>query len=426
MSPNQQTPALDSHSIEAITQRIAKAIAHPLRVRILVALNEGVMGPAAFARCNPDVELSDASQHFRRLRDLGCIELLGRRDGRGGERVYRAVRRAMFDLSSWRAVPSSKRAEVTEQAFLTYLKRVDQAAEAGTLDSRDERWVSWTSLLFDEAGWRELINAIEHVFARSLELGIEARLRLAKNPRAETVPATVGLFCFESPSTDGGDLNRPQYQPTAPPGSFENSFLGLRSPKALATPLRIRILVELNRRQMSPKAFYTRFPIAPLEHIATEFRRLEHFRCIERVVDRKRPVTRGRPEQVFRAVRRSLFDEETWKELPQSLRTDVTSITYTTFIERVSEAAQANVLDAREDRHLSWSGLRFDLPAWREMLGLLKELFALSLRVHEETQARTRMSTDGVIPVTVAMSCFESPRDAPIVGDAVIRKYLDE
>src|SRR4051812_31051373 len=100
-------------SVEAITRRIAKAVAHPLRVRILAALNEAEMGPAEFTRRNPDVDLRDASQHFRRLRDMDCIELVGRRPGRGGERVYRAVRRAMFDLSTWQAVPPKRRQGVT-------------------------------------------------------------------------------------------------------------------------------------------------------------------------------------------------------------------------------------------------------------------------------------------------------------------------
>lgn len=414
-------PGEEPHSIEAITRKIAKAVAHPLRVRILVALNQCEMGPAGFTRLNPDVDLRDVSRHFRRLRDLDCIEFVGRRPGRGGERMYKAVRRAMFDLSSWQAVPPRRRSAVTEEVLSTYMHRVAQAAEAGTLDARDERWVSWTALHFDELGWREFIAAVEGVFARSLELGVEAPLRLSSNDEP-IIPVTVGLFCFESPSAD--DVLDAQHQPSAPPGSFENSFLGLRSPKALATPLRVRILVELNRRPLSPKAFHAKFGGGPLQHVSVEFRRLEQFGCIE-PLDRKKPEGGpGRPEQVYRAIRRSLFDEETWKELPPSLRSAVTSITYTTLIERIAESAQAGLLDARVDRHLTWTGMNYDIEAWREILQILEEIFKLSLHIHKESAKRRSASKDETIPVTVALSCFESPRHAEVTPEPVLRRYM--
>lgn len=408
-------------SVEAITRRIAKAVAHPLRVRILAALNEAEMGPAEFTRRNPDVDLRDVSQHFRRLRDMDCIELVGRRPGRGGERVYRAVRRAMFDLSTWQAVPPERRRGVTGEVLSTYLNRVAQAAETGTLDTREERWVSWTFLQFDEPGWNEYIDSLEAVFARSLELGVEAPLRLAATG-TRSIPVTVGLFCFESPRSE--DLLEIQHQPSAAPGSLESPFLGLRSAKALATPLRVRILVELNRRPLSPKAFHAKQEGIPLQHIAVEFRRLEQLGCIEPVGRRRSQGGRGRPEQIYRALRRSLFDEETWKQLPSSLRGDVTNITYTTFIERVAEAARADVLDARADRHFTWSAMRYDLAAWRELLELLDGLFHLSLQIHREAAARIKASVGEPVPVTVAMSCFESPSTAEMTPKKVLQEFI--
>lgn len=416
-------PGREPHSIEAITRKVAKAVAHPLRVRILVALNECEMGPAEFTRRNPDVDLRDVSRHFRRLRDLECIELVGRRPGRGGERLYKAVRRAMFDLSSWQAVPPKRRSAVTEEVVSTYMHRVAQAAEAGTLDARDERWVSWTALFFDDLGWREFIAVIEGVFARSLELGVEAPLRLSTSGEP-IIPVTVGLFCFESPGAD--DVPHAQHQPSASPGSFENSFLGLRSPKALATPLRVRILVELNRRPLSPTAFHAQFGGGPLQHVSVEFRRLEQLGCIEPLDRKKSEAGPGRPEQVYRAIRRSLFDEQTWKELPPSLRNAVTSITYTTLIERLAESAQAGLLDARDDRHLTWTGMKYDAKAWREMLQILAEAFQLSLRVHKESAERRAISGDQAIPVTVALSCFESPRNAEVTPEPVLQRYIQD
>jgi DNA-binding transcriptional ArsR family regulator len=411
------------YSVVAVTRRVAKAVSHPLRVRILAALNETEMGPGEFTRRNPDVDLREASRHFRRLRDLECVELIGRRPGRGREQLYRAVRRAMFDFGAWEAVPPDKRRGVTGEALSTFMRRVGQAAEAGTLDRREERWVTWTALKYDEQGWGEFLESLEAAFDRSLQLGVDAPLRMRETDE-EPIPVTVGLFYFESPPEE--DDESAQLQPPAPPDDFDDSFLGLRSPKALASELRVRILVELNRRPLSPTGFHSRFGDWPLQHIAVEFRRLEELRCIEPipVLARKPHPGRGRPEQLYRPLRRSLFDEETWKELPPSLRTDVTGTTFTTFVERVAEAARAGVLDGRADRHFTWSGLHYDAAAWQEMLGCLDGLFKRSLAIHKESAARAARG-ERLVPVTIGLSCFESPRQADVVSEEAIRNYLD-
>jgi len=383
------------------------------------------MGPGGFTHRNPDVDLREASRHFRRLRDLECIELIGRRPGRGREQLYRAVRRAIFDLAAWEAVPPATRGGVTGEVLSTFMRRVAQAAEAGTLDHRDERWVSWTALKFDEQGWSDFLPPVEAAFDHALQLGVDAPVRMAKTNQ-EPLPVTVGLFYFESPPDDDDDDDA-QHQLSAPPGSFDNSFLGLRSPKALASALRVRILVELNRRPLSPRGFHSRFGAWPLQHVAVEFRRLEELRCIEPIASKakKAGAGRGRPEQLYRPLRRSLFDEETWKELPPSLRSDVTGITFTTFIERVADAARAGVLDKRPDRHCTWSDLHFDLPAWKEMLKHLDDLFQRSLAIHKESAVRAEQSGEHLVPVTVGLACFESPRQSEVTPKAVPQSYLD-
>lgn len=414
-------PQLEPQSIEAITRRVAKAMAHPLRVRILAAVNLEDMGPGRFTRRNPDVDLREASRHFRRLADLECIELIGRREGRGREHLYRAVRRAIFDASSWGAVPPEYRAGVTGEAMATYMDRVAEAAEAGTLDVRDGRHVTWTALTFDEIAWARFIEAIDEAFYDSLELRVEASLRIAKTGEAP-IPATVGLFCFQSPREE--PIGQFRQEEAREATALESTFLSLRSAKALATPLRVRILVELNKRPMSPVAFHKRFAGGSLQHVAVEFRRLEELRCIELVESKREQGRKGANESVYRAVQRSLFDEETWKALPPSLRSDVTSITFTTFIEQVAEAARAGLLDAREDRHFTWTAMHFDLQAWNEMLSALHALLRLSLRLDKESEARLASDPTQAVPVTVGLSCFESPPQAAVTPTSVIRSLM--
>lgn len=402
-------------SIEAITRRAAKAAAHPLRVRILAALNEANMGPAGFTRLNPDIGLRDAIRHFKRLVELGCIELVGRSEGRGREHIYRAVRRALFDRSSWLAVPESRKAGVTGEAMSTFMDRVAQAAKSGTLDARTNRHVTWTALRFDELGWRKFIPAMDAVFYAALQLHIDAVLRM-RTSGERPIPVTNGFFCFESPnSSDGAVCARMK-------SDFTDAFVGLRDDPDIAAPRMVRILVELNKSLMSPKAFHQRFGsgCSP-QQVAVEFRRLEEMNLIELVNERSRKRL-GRPEKIYRAVQRSLFDEDTWKTLPPSIRAEITSVTYTTFVERVAEAAAAGTLDRRDDRHFSWTGLFLDEQAWSELLASLLKLFRLSLRIHEESAERKPRQV--LIPVTVGISGFESPPRAEATSLDRMRSFL--
>jgi DNA-binding transcriptional ArsR family regulator len=187
-----------------VSQRLAKALAHPLRVQILVELNKRPMSATQFAHhVGGNVSPSKASRHFRYLERLGCLELVevrprgGRRRG-GRERIYQAVQRSLFDDSSWFSLPGSLQQEVTSVTFSTYIERVAEAIAAGTFNARDDRHLTWTGMHFDQRAWDEMTTRLEEVFRFSLDLRVEAALRMAESGE-EPIPVTVALACFESP-----------------------------------------------------------------------------------------------------------------------------------------------------------------------------------------------------------------------------------
>ncbi len=265
------------------------------------------------------------ARHFRRLEELGCIELVDVKTGgqrRGGrEHFYCAVQRTLFDASSWMAVPDARKGAVTATAFTTYIDQVSEAMQAGTMDARDDRHFTWTAMLYDRQGWAEMIAETDALFVRSLELRIEGALRMAKTEEA-AVPVTVALACFESPEPpDGFEMRRTEMGGPAPPASPEESkIVSQRLAKAMAHPLRIKILVELNKRPMSPTQFAWDVGGASLSNVVRHFRRLEKLGCIELVDVKTGGQRRGGREHFYRAVQRSLFDESIWANLPSSLR----------------------------------------------------------------------------------------------------------
>ena len=79
-------------TLDLVDPRIAKALSHPMRARILVILNERVASPNEIAEMI-DERLPNVSYHVRALQELGCIELVSTAQRRGA--IVRPARPAI-------------------------------------------------------------------------------------------------------------------------------------------------------------------------------------------------------------------------------------------------------------------------------------------------------------------------------------------
>src|ERR671910_2585782 len=96
-------------SLDLVDPRIAKALSHPMRARILRILDEQVASPNEIAQMI-DERLPNVSYHVRALHDLGCIELVRTAQRRGAiEHYYRAITRPFFSDRDWARLPQSGR-----------------------------------------------------------------------------------------------------------------------------------------------------------------------------------------------------------------------------------------------------------------------------------------------------------------------------
>src|ERR1700760_3130475 len=94
---------------ETSEARIAKALAHPLRARILQRLGERVLSPGDLA-VELNAPLGVVSYHVRMLRDYDCVELVRTEPRRGAlQHFYRATARPQLDENQWRALASRRR-----------------------------------------------------------------------------------------------------------------------------------------------------------------------------------------------------------------------------------------------------------------------------------------------------------------------------
>src|SRR3954466_8845341 len=140
---------------ETSEARIAKALAHPLRARILQRVGERVASPGDLA-VELGAPLGVGSYHVRVLSDYDCVELVRTEPRRGALQDYgRATARPQLDEDQWRTLPSGLRRELAGETIQSVVDDLGHAADAGTLDD-PEVVVNRIPLELDERGWKKL------------------------------------------------------------------------------------------------------------------------------------------------------------------------------------------------------------------------------------------------------------------------------
>jgi DNA-binding transcriptional ArsR family regulator len=184
----------DSHELNS---NIVKALSHPLRMKILARLNEGVASPNEMAK-EFDESLPLVSYHVRILRELNCIELVRTTPRRGAiEHHYRALTRAFLDEAAWAQMPMSARKAVTTTILNKALGDMRDAISADTFDERTERHLSFTQLLLDEEGWVELNDKMAELLDWALEEQARAAVRIRDG--SEQVRARLAMVSYTAP-----------------------------------------------------------------------------------------------------------------------------------------------------------------------------------------------------------------------------------
>lgn len=186
-------------SPEGITQQLAKALAHPLRVRILTSLHKGISSPNQLSQ-ELGEPLGNVSYHVKTLLEYDCVELVKTEPRRGAvEHFYRATERAFISDSDWAKIPASARKGISGVVLESIGTDSTRALIAGTVDSRTDSHVSRTPLVIDEQGWSEITAMLEETLNRAIEIQGEAASRLAEDDDAKSLSTMLGILHFELP-----------------------------------------------------------------------------------------------------------------------------------------------------------------------------------------------------------------------------------
>jgi DNA-binding transcriptional ArsR family regulator len=198
-----------TRSREELDPRIVRALSHPIRHRVLVALNERVASPKELA-AELGEPLGNVSYHTRVLAQLGCIELVSTTQRRGAlEHHYRAVMRPYFDDAAWAQIPVSTRRALFDSELDRLWSDVAEAAKAGGFDN-PRAHVSWTALDLDEQGFAEVADLLGSVLERALEIQAEAAGRRIEqgDDAGPEIRSEIGILHFERAPKRSSDEGR--------------------------------------------------------------------------------------------------------------------------------------------------------------------------------------------------------------------------
>jgi predicted ArsR family transcriptional regulator len=191
----------DKSKKEGVEQVVAKAFAHPLRVQILVILNEKTASPNMLAQ-QLDQSLNLVAYHVRVLEKYDCIELVDTKQRRGAtEHFYRATRRQFLTDSEWSRLPKILRPGLSGAVLKTAFDDVEEALDQNTFDELEDRHLSRTPMVVDSKGWEDAAAVLAETLKRLIEIQAEATERLGKSDE-EGIHSKVLMLHFKSPNGD--------------------------------------------------------------------------------------------------------------------------------------------------------------------------------------------------------------------------------
>lgn len=185
----------------SVDQRVVRAMGHPVRVQALVILNERVASPNEISK-ELGESVGHVSYHIKVLKECECIELVDTAPRRGAmEHYYRATDRAFLNSDEWASLPTSLRPGISASGIETIFKDVSAAFSGGSFDEREDRHLSWTPILVDEQGWKELQDGLDEMLEKVFEIQGASAGRLVKED-APGIPVSVAMLGFEAASSE--------------------------------------------------------------------------------------------------------------------------------------------------------------------------------------------------------------------------------
>ena len=191
-----------------LDERLAKALSHPLRQRILQRLNEaGVRSPNELSQELGD-PLGNVSYHVRILRELDCVELVRTEQRRGAlEHYYRPTAEPWLDDEQWARLPAAFRRKTLGRALSEVFAGASEASREPSFD-HPQTTVSRLELELDDRGWDEVVELLDDTLKAALRIQAESRTRHGERNADGAAPIRTELGVLHFRRGSAADSSR--------------------------------------------------------------------------------------------------------------------------------------------------------------------------------------------------------------------------
>jgi DNA-binding transcriptional ArsR family regulator len=177
--------------------RLVKALAHPLRIRILAILEDRVASPSEIAD-QLDAPLGNVSYHVRQLAELGLISLVRETPVRGTlEHHYKAEIRPRITDKAWSAAPDIVKHATVSATLEQIGVNVSRAAADGGF-GKDNAHLSRIPLVLDAEGWDEIAAELNSLLDRVERIQRASSKRLLKADHQGELRGELVMMLFET------------------------------------------------------------------------------------------------------------------------------------------------------------------------------------------------------------------------------------
>lgn len=174
-----------------------------LRAQILILLNERIASRpeickelgASFNKVRHEMEVLKKT-------DPPLIELVYEKPVRGTvEKFYRATTLAYVDPSEWPGVPDAVKAGMRGSLLDILVDDAVAAVKDGIFDSLPGAHMSWTPMILDEQGWKDLTAILFRALEEAIEVKEDSAERLLAED-AKGTSCTVSILGYPSANED--------------------------------------------------------------------------------------------------------------------------------------------------------------------------------------------------------------------------------
>jgi DNA-binding transcriptional ArsR family regulator len=179
-------------------EAVIKAMAHPLRVKILGAVSHGAASPRELSD-QLDTSIGTVAYHVRFLVDLGLLKLVRTAPRRGAtEHWYELDGRPTISSKAWGELPDVLQDSVIGVTLRDMALDIERAGSSGGFE-REDIHLSRVPMVLDEQGWKKVSKLMDRTLEQVMKIEDEARARIQGDPDAEALGARTVLMFFETP-----------------------------------------------------------------------------------------------------------------------------------------------------------------------------------------------------------------------------------